>query len=123
MLCTGNLDALDRENPAEEIESLGKAEGRELESRLRAIVIHLLKWQFQPALRSRSWQLTLQEQRIRLQAHLQDNPSLKSRILEALGRAYPLAVLRAERETGLESFLGECSFTIEQILALDFFPQ
>jgi hypothetical protein len=57
-----------------------------------------------------------------LQAHLQDKPSLQGRIPEALLRAYPLAVIGAERETGLESFPGECSFTIEQILAADFFP-
>jgi hypothetical protein len=122
LLRSGKVEELDRENLVEEIESLGRAERRELESRLRVILIHLLKWQFQPALRSRSWQLTLQEQRIRLQAHLQDNPSLQGRIPEALLRAYPLAVIGAERETGLESFPGECPFTIEQILAADFFP-
>ncbi|MCJ2542181.1 DUF29 domain-containing protein [Thermostichus vulcanus] len=122
LLRSGKLEELDWENLVEEIESLGKAERRELEGRLRVIVIHLLKWQFQPALRSRSWQLTLQEQHIRLQAHLQDNPSLQGWIPEALRRVYPLAVIGAERETGLESFPDECPFTIEQILATDFFP-
>jgi hypothetical protein len=54
---------LDWDNLAEEIDSMGRRDRRELESRLRRIIHHLLKWQVQPEGRGRSWRDTLTEQR------------------------------------------------------------
>jgi hypothetical protein len=59
LLRTGELHQIDWQNIAEEIEDMGRAEKRQLESRLEILVMHLLKWQFQPNLHSRSWQLTI----------------------------------------------------------------
>lgn len=73
LLKTGQLNQIDWQNIAEEIEDMGRSEKRQLESRLEVLIMHLLKWQFQPNLRSRSWQLTIKEQRLRLEKILQKN--------------------------------------------------
>ena len=70
LLKTGQLHQIDWQNIAEEIEDMGRSEKRQLESRLELLIMHLLKWQFQPNLRSRSWQLTIKEQRLRLRPAL-----------------------------------------------------
>ena len=89
---------------------------RELERRLEVLIMHLLKWQYQPNLRSRSWQLTIKEQRLRLLKLLKENPSLKAVLPDYISDAYPLATVRAEKETGLENFPNTCPFTVDQIL-------
>jgi len=57
------LEELDWENLADEIEGLAKAERRELRNRLKALLEHLIKWQFQPRRRTRSWTTTIAIQR------------------------------------------------------------
>src|SRR5215468_7022361 len=79
---------IDRENLAEEIESLGREQFNKLESALRVLLMHMLKWDHQPNLRSRSWILSIEAQRLELDNVLSDNPGLKSRIVEATARAY-----------------------------------
>jgi Domain of unknown function DUF29 len=76
----------------------------------------------QPNLRSRNWQLTIKEQRLRLQRHLKQNPSLKSTIPDIFA-VYQLAVVSAERETGLDIFPDICPYTFEQILVEAFLPE
>src|SRR5436309_11965962 len=70
----GRWDALDRENLAEEIESLGREQFNKLESALRVLMLHMLKWDYQPERRGRSWWATINEQRLRLANILDDNP-------------------------------------------------
>jgi Domain of unknown function DUF29 len=70
LLREGRLSEADIDHIAEEIE--GKSEKRELVSRLTGLLLHLLKWQHQPAFRSTGWGLTLEEQRNRLEDHLAD---------------------------------------------------
>ncbi|MEQ9670718.1 DUF29 domain-containing protein [Coleofasciculus sp. G2-EDA-02] len=123
LLRTGRLNQIDWQNIAEEIEDMGRAEKRQLESRLELLVMHLLKWQFQPNLRSRSWQLTIKEQRLRLEKLFQENPSLKSSLDNALEKTYPLATLSAEKETGLSSFPETCPYTLAEILSPEFLPE
>lgn len=114
---------IDWQNIAEEIEDMGRSEKRQLESRLEILIMHLLKWQFQPNLRSRSWQLTIKEQRLRLEKLLQKNPSLQSQLTEVIEDIYPLATLSAERETGLSSFPETCSYSLTEILLPEFLPE
>jgi uncharacterized protein DUF29 len=78
----GRWDAIDRENLAEEIESLGREQFNKLESALRVLLVHILKWD-QPKRRTRSWVITIKDQRIEFEQVLQDNPGLKSRQDEA----------------------------------------
>jgi hypothetical protein len=124
LLRAGKLSAADIENIAEEIESMGKTEKRELISRLKVLLMHLLKWQFQPAGRCVSWQLTIKEQRREVADHLSDNPSLKSRLPEAIESAYSVAIIAAARETSIaeEVFPSECPWSFDQIMDGAFWP-
>ena len=117
-----NIDSLDWENIAEEIESMGRSEKRQLKNRLKVLIMHLLKWQFQPNLRSRSWELTIKEQRLQLEELLSENPSLKSSLEDIKEKAYPLAIIAAEKATGLSIFPEICPYTIENILSSEFLP-
>jgi len=115
---------VDLEHLVEEIESMGKSEKRELENRLEVLTTHLLKWQFQPALRSRSWLSTIKERRRRLERHLEENPSLRPGLAATLKEVYLYAVLATERETGLgeESFPAISPYTVIQLLDPEFLP-
>ena len=95
LLRAGALTAADIENIAEEIESMGRSEKRELVNRLAVLLLHLLKWRYQPGRRSKSWEQSIREQRIRLISHMADNPSLKARQAEAIAEAYRLAAIGA----------------------------
>ena len=104
---------------------MGKTEKRELISRLTVLLLHLLKWRFQPALRGTSWRLTIEERRYKVADHIDDNPSLNAIRDEALATAYRYALVDAERETGLASnvFPSVCPWTYDQILDEAFWPE
>ena len=124
LLREGRLSDLDRENLAEEIESLGRSQEDEIESRLNILVMHLLKWRYQPEQRTPSWRATIIEQRSRILKRLKNSPSLKSYPAKVLDEEYMTAKLRAAGETGLaESVFPEtCPFKIAQILDPSFLP-
>jgi hypothetical protein len=125
LLRSGRLAEADIEHIAEEIESMGKGEKRELVNRLAVLLLHLLKWQFQPVFRGTRWRLTIEEQRNRLEDHLADNPSLKSSLNETIANAYRLAVLGAARETGIErnAFPVVCLWSMQQVMDPAFYPE
>ena len=123
LLKNRKIAEIDWDNLAEEIEDMGRSEKRQLESRLEVLIMHLLKWQFQPNMRSRSWQLTIKEQRLRLEKLLKENPSLKSNLVDVQTKIYPLAVISAEKETGLDSFPETCPYELIDVLAADFLPE
>ena len=125
LLRAGELSAADIEHIAEEIESMGRTEKRELVSRLTVLLLHLLKWQFQPARRGSSWRRTILEQRIRLASHLADNPSLKGRLADAITESYRLAVIGAVDETGHEeaTFPAICPWSFDQMMDEAFWPE
>jgi len=116
-LRAGKLAEADLAHIAEEIESMGKAEKRELVSRLTVLLLHLLKWRFQPEFRGTSWRLSVEEQRLQVASHLADNPSLKSVLATAIAQSYRLAVIGARRETGLgaATFPETCPWSFVQI--------
>ena len=116
---------IDWENVAEEIESVGKSEKRELQSRLIVLLSHLLKWQFQPIYRGKSWYYTIAEQRRSVERHLLDNPSLRAKLGdEIIPAVYPEALLRAYQQTGLseDTFPTTCPYTADQILDQGYRP-
>jgi hypothetical protein len=125
LLRAGRLSEADIENIAEEIESMGRSEKRELVSRLNVLLLHLLKWRYQPTLRGRSWSLTIEQQRLRLGKHLTDNPSLKSQLDDVIADAYQDARIDAERETHLARsvFPPSCPFTVDEAMNPDFWPE
>jgi hypothetical protein len=118
----GRFDALDRDNLAEEIESLGREQFHKLVSALRVLMLHMLKWDHQPRRRSRSWVLSIETQRDDLADVLDENPGLKPRISEAIGRAYRKARTDAARETGLDKdmFPVACPYSFEDITSRSF---
>ena len=124
LLRDGKLEALDRENLAEEIESLGRSDKREIESRLNILLVHLLKWQHQPDRRTASWKATITEQRWRISRVIEDSPSLANYPRKVLAGEYGLARVAAATETGVaeDSFPAQCPFAITQILDPEFLP-
>ena len=113
---------LDWKHLQEEIQSLGRHEYRELISCLGVLIGHLLKWEYQPEQRSRSWFLTIREQRRAIQRHLRQNPSLKSRITEAMLDAFEAGIDLALRETNLplRTFPENCPYLFDDIIADNF---
>ncbi|WNZ25669.1 DUF29 domain-containing protein [Leptolyngbya sp. NK1-12] len=122
LLRTGQFHKLDLENLAEEIESLGRQERRELRNRLSVLVGHLLKWQFQPTGQGASWRATIKAQRREINRLIQENPSLKPYLTEAVADSYDEALALAIRETGLEQFPELCPYSVAQITDEEFLP-
>ena len=121
-----HYELLDFENLAEEVEGLARSDWRELRSRLMRVLVHLLKCQFQPSRRSRSWEVTLIEQRTEIETVLQASPSLRGELPQAIERAYASARRIAAKEMRLdqwaERFPAICPWSVEQILDADFYP-
>ncbi len=110
------FNELDIENLVEEIKDLSKRERDKLLSSLRLIIHHLLKWDYQPQKRSRSWQITIERERNNIQFYLEDSPSLKKYLCqEWLNKAYINARLDAIKETDLD-FAKDCPYQIIDIL-------
>jgi hypothetical protein len=101
LLRAGRLTEIDAAAIAEEIDDVGEEQYDKLESALRVLMLHLLKWDHQPEKRSRSWAASVREQRRRVVRQLRKNPGLRSRLDEALGEAYEDARDEATSETGL----------------------
>jgi hypothetical protein len=118
----GRWNAVDRDNVAEEIESLGREQFNKLASTLRVLMLHMLKWDHQPQLRSRSWVLSIETQRLELADIIADNPGLRPRIPEAIARGYRKARLEAARETELDKneFPTTCPFAWDDIVSRTF---
>ena len=124
LLKAGKLHEIDLDNLIEEIESMGASERNQLQNRLKVLIGHLLKRQFQPTYRTRSWNATIEEQRLTVLALIEDNPSLKSILNERIAKAYPQGVLLAVKETNLDkkAFPSSCPYSIEQLFDVEFLP-
>jgi hypothetical protein len=118
----GRWDSVDRENVAEEIESLGREQFNKLESALRVLMMHMLKWDHEADRRSRSWSISIRQQRLEIDDVLADNPGLKTRIAEAVARGYRKARLEAAKETGLDEkvFPDACPYSWDDIVSRQF---
>ena len=124
LLREGRFAEADVANIAEELDSMGRSEKRELVSRLTVLLTHLLKWQSQPGHRGTSWRLTIREQRREVADHLNENPSLRPTLPEVITIAYQRALLAAQRETGLaeSAFPPACPWTPDQLFSDTFLP-
>lgn len=118
MLRAGRFDQLDAENLADEIESLAKREFHVLTSALTIVLVHLVKWDFQPWQRSRSWYFSVLEHRTRVARQFRDNPSFKSRLDEALDQAWPTVVPQVLLETHMDrrEFPSACPYDWDEIM-------
>ncbi|MGK7896613.1 MAG: DUF29 domain-containing protein [Xenococcus sp. (in: cyanobacteria)] len=110
---------------AEEIEDMGRSEKRAIRSNLRVLLVHLLKYKYQPDKRSNSWRATIREHRLRIKEAFQDSPSLKRYFDEVFDECYHNARASAADETGLEiaTFNTQCPFSKVEVLDSDFLPE
>lgn len=117
-------DGLDWSNLAEEIESLGRTEKREIRSRMAVLLLHLLKWEFQPTHRSESWRASIYEQRSRIKDDLKESPSLREYPAQILHSEYRIAKANAAAETKLppDAFPADCPYEAGQVLDFAFLP-
>jgi len=115
---------LDIEHLIEELESMGRRDRQELVSRLKILLGHLLKWQYQPAHRCGSWRGSILEQRLRIRDLLQDCPSLKPFLAEAMTAAYVDGAKLASQETGLPlaQFPDRPPYPLDGLLEDDWLP-
>ena len=124
LLRSGQLDGADWINIAEELDGMSKSEQRALRSTLKNLLLHLLKWQYQPSRQGNSWRKSIRHSRHKIALLLRDSPSLKPQIPLMLAEEYRHAQQDAADETRLapETFPAHCPFSIAQILDEDFWP-
>jgi Domain of unknown function DUF29 len=118
------MQDLDIENLIEEIRSMGSNDKREIKSRLIVLIMHLLKYKYQPKKKTKSWTSTIITQRNELELVLENSPSLNPFLKENISECYQKARKNTARETKLPltTFPLECPFTPEQIIDSDYFP-
>jgi hypothetical protein len=126
LLRSKQWDELDLEHLLEEVDTLGKSQQRSLQIAIRLILAHLLKWQYQSGMRSRSWQITITRERLNIEEALEESPSLRCFLADAgwLETIYQRSRREAIVETGLdeEVFPIACPFTVVEVLDLAFYP-
>ena len=118
------LEQIDYDSLIEEIESMGRSEKRGVYSNLKILLMHLLKYRYQPEKRSNSWRRSIREHRQRLQEAFRDSPSLRNYFHEIGDRCYQAARELAADETGLalEAFPPAVPFSQAAILNPDYLP-
>jgi hypothetical protein len=122
LLELGQFEQLDFANLIDEVLDLSKRERQALYSNLKIILLHLLKWNYQPAMRSNGWKASIREHRQRVARQLKDSPSLKPYIQEIFTDCYQDARLLAADETELQedTFPSDCPFSVLDTLKPDF---
>lgn len=115
---------VDLPNVIEELESMRREQRHALEFSYRLLIFHLLKWEFQPARRSRSWALTIIRERGHIERREAYNPSLREQAPSIVEGIYRKAVREASVETGLprDGFPPECPYTLAQLRDPDWMP-
>ncbi len=115
----GRTESLDFVNLKELLESMAKREHREVKSRLRILLAHWLKWEYQPDQRSGSWVATLLTRRFELRDEVCASRVLYNYAIEIIDEVYPRAVVLAATESGLpaETFPETCPVTLDELLA------
>ena len=124
LLKARQFNELDFDNLIEEIESMGASERKELDSRLIELLLHLLKWQYQPKRKGSSWEVSIAKQRDGIEKVLRDNPSLKYQLDKRVADCYGYARRYAAIETKLSKsrFPEECPYSLAQLFDVDFMP-
>ena len=125
LLKQGKYKEADMDMIIEELEEMGGSNENQLINRLGVLIAHLLKWQFQSELRGRSWEGTIEEQRHKIKRLVKKNPSLKTKISEAVEEAFSdsKSIIKKDTPLDLKLLPAECPYTFEQIVDDDFYPQ
>ncbi len=127
LLRAGQFDLIDIEHIADEIEDVGTSESRELASRMAVLLMHYLKWQFQPSLRTASWYNTAVLQRRMIERRLKRTPSLRTLLSDAewLADVWDDARIQAVKETGLglDAFPEACPWALAEMMLDGWMPR
>jgi hypothetical protein len=125
LLLENRWEEIDKEHLIEEICELGKSERRAILSQLVRLILHLLKWQYQPQRRSDSWLDSITDARTQIELTIKDSPSLKNYPQEQLQETYEKARRQAAKQTGLmiSTFSEECLYSLELILDENWLPE
>ncbi len=121
----GKFTEVDVVNLIEEIEDMGRSEQRAIESNLVIVLLHLLKYKYQPEKRTNSWKSSIREHRRRLRKAFATSPSLKRYFEEVFDECYQDGREQAADETGLplDTFSTGSPFTPAEVLNPDYLPQ
>ena len=124
LLRSGHIDEVDAMNLAEEVEDMGKRQRHAVASNLVIVLLHLLKYKYQPDQRTNSWRASIREHRRRLRKEFEDSPSLRRHAEEIFAECYEDALEQAADETGLSLgvFPESCPFALAQVLDKAFLP-
>ena len=124
LLTEGRFSEADIPNIVEELEDMGRSEHRALGSHIAVVLLHLLKWQFQPSYRGNSWQLSIDNGRDSIADLLIDSPSMRNRVPELVEDKYQIARRNATTETNLpiSTFPDRCPYTPQQVLDHAYLP-
>jgi hypothetical protein len=125
LIAEGKLSEVDTANLIEEIEDMGRSEKRAIESNLVIVLLHLLKYKYQPERRTNSWKSTIREHRRRLRKAFSASPSLKGYCEEVFPECYQDGREQAadETELPLNTFPPESPFTLDETLNPNYLPE
>lgn len=125
LLRAGRLSEADITNIAEELDDMGRSERRALASHLGILLMHLIKWQFQPYHRSSGWRGSIYNARRSIEKLVRESPSLRNPIPGLIEDEYQDARFHAANETGLQqsAFPDRCPYTLQQVLNRDYLPE
>ncbi len=125
LLRSGEFSKIDALNVAEEIESVGRRDRRELADRLENLIGELLKWRSQPGARCGNWQSDILQQRFEIENIIEDSPSLRQFATTCLADVYSDARKQVIEVMGLlqPDFPADCPFTLDQVLSRSFVPE
>jgi len=118
---------IDWHNVAEEIEALGTSQGLELASRIRTVLVHLMKLEASPAIEPQAgWRATIRRERAEIETLLRDSPSLRPTVPAVVAVESPTASRIAAADMAdcgepLKIDLARAQYASEQVLG-DWFP-
>jgi hypothetical protein len=115
---------VDWEHLIEEVEDLGKSERSAIGSQMERIMLHLLKWEYQPQRRSDSWLDSINDGRSQIRRKIEDSPSLKNYPDRIIDKEYERACKEAAKQTGLDIaiFPATCPYPTDRVLG-DWLPE
>ncbi|MCP2730348.1 DUF29 domain-containing protein [Limnofasciculus baicalensis] len=121
----GRFNDIDIGNLIEELEDMGNSQKDALESNLRVLLMHLLKYKYQSSKRSNSWLYTIREHRKRILKAFKKSLSLKNYSHTVFNESYQDGRELAADESGLsiKTFPEKCPFRQDDILNLDYLPE
>ena len=124
LISEGKFDEIDTVNLIEEIEDMGRSEKKAVKSNLIVVLLHLLKYKYQPSKRTNSWKSSIREHRRRLRDDFCVSPSLKRYFEEVFAECYQDGREQAADETGLplDTFPPLSPFTPDQVLDPNYLP-